>query len=137
MVDLLDVLPIWQRVLPILHAIPEVDESKENPGRLSGRVAIANAIFRYRPDGALILNDVSIHAEPGEFIALVGSSGSGKSTLFRVLLGFDALESGVVSYDGQDLASLDSNAVRRQLGVFCKITVSCLPPFLRIFLVVR
>jgi len=116
-VDVLDVLPIWQRALPILHAVPEVDESREDPGRLSGRVAIANAVFRYRPDGALILNDVSIHAEPGEFIALVGPSGSGKSTLFRLLLGFDTPESGVVSYDGQDLASLDVNAVRRQLGV--------------------
>lgn len=116
-VDVLDILPIWQRAQPILQEMPEVDDSKSDPGRLSGRVAIDHAMFRYRADGALTLDDVSIHAEPGEFIALVGPSGSGKSTLFRLLLGFDTPESGIVSYDGQDLAGLDVTAVRRQLGV--------------------
>ena len=47
----------------------------------------------------------------------MGPSGSGKSTLFRLLLGFDSPESGTIYYDGQDLAGLDVNAVRRQLGV--------------------
>lgn len=47
----------------------------------------------------------------------MGPSGSGKSTLFRLLLGFDFPESGTIYYDGQDLAGLDVNAVRRQLGV--------------------
>ncbi|MEB3294153.1 MAG: NHLP bacteriocin export ABC transporter permease/ATPase subunit [Synechococcales bacterium] len=116
-IDILEILPIWQRAQPILQAVPEVSVDKADPGRLSGRIAIAHAMFRYRPDGAMTLNDVSIHAEPGEFIALVGPSGSGKSTLLRLLLGFDTLESGVVSFDGQDLMSLNVNAVRRQLGV--------------------
>jgi ABC-type bacteriocin/lantibiotic exporter with double-glycine peptidase domain len=116
-VDVLEVLPIWERAQPILKAIPEVDREKTDPGRLSGRVAINHAVFRYRADGALNLDDVTIKAEPGEFIALVGPSGSGKSTLLRLLLGFDAPESGAVSFDGQDLAGLDLNAVRRQLGV--------------------
>ncbi|NJR52003.1 MAG: NHLP bacteriocin export ABC transporter permease/ATPase subunit [Leptolyngbyaceae cyanobacterium CSU_1_3] len=117
LVDILEVQPIWQRVQPILQAVPEVDSTKADPGRLSGRVAIDHAVFRYRPDGALNLDNVSVQAEPGEFIALVGPSGSGKSTLLRLLLGFDLPESGVVSFDGQDLASLDVKAVRRQLGV--------------------
>jgi len=48
---------------------------------------------------------------------MVGSSGSGKSTLFRILLGFEALSSGTIYYDGHDLSKLDVRAVRRQLGV--------------------
>jgi NHLM bacteriocin system ABC transporter ATP-binding protein len=116
-VDVLEVLPLWKRAQPILEAIPEVDSSKADPGKLSGRLVVDHLIFRYRDDGPLTLDDVSISAEPGEFIALVGPSGSGKSTLFRLLLGFDFPESGTIYYDGQDLAGLDIHAVRRQLGV--------------------
>jgi ABC-type bacteriocin/lantibiotic exporter with double-glycine peptidase domain len=65
----------------------------------------------------LILDGVSLTVEPGEFVALVGPSGSGKSTLFRLLLGFDTPEVGAVYFDGQDMAGLDLNALRRQLGV--------------------
>ena len=108
---------MWQRAQPILHATPEVDVSHSDPGRLSGRVVIKHVVFRYRADGAITLDDVSLRAETGEFIALVGPSGTGKSTLFRLLLGFDTPESGTIYYDGQDLAGLDVSAVRRQLGV--------------------
>lgn len=116
-VDILQVVPLWRRSQPILKAEPEVSASKADPGRLSGRLAVDHVIFRYRNDGPLTLDDVSIRAEPGEFIALVGTSGSGKSTLFRLLLGFDQPESGTIYYDGQDLSGLDVHAVRRQLGI--------------------
>ncbi|MBW4506284.1 MAG: NHLP bacteriocin export ABC transporter permease/ATPase subunit [Scytonematopsis contorta HA4267-MV1] len=116
-VDILETLPLWERAQPILKATPEVDITKADPGRISGRLEVNHVVFRYRADGLLTLDDVSLRAEPGEFIALVGPSGSGKSTLFRLLLGFDTPESGSISYDGQELAGLNVNAVRRQLGV--------------------
>jgi NHLM bacteriocin system ABC transporter ATP-binding protein len=116
-ITVLDVVTLWRRSQPILTAAPEVDPTKADPGRLAGRVVVDRVTFRYRPEGALILDQVSLYAEPGEFIALVGSSGSGKSTLMRLLLGFNAASEGTVYYDGQDLASLDITAVRRQLGV--------------------
>jgi ABC-type bacteriocin/lantibiotic exporter with double-glycine peptidase domain len=50
-------------------------------------------------------------------MAFVGPSGSGKSTLFRLLLGFETPGSGAIYYDGRDLADLDVQAVRRQIGV--------------------
>jgi ABC-type bacteriocin/lantibiotic exporter with double-glycine peptidase domain len=73
--------------------------------------------FRYAADGPLVLDDVSIEAHAGEYVALVGPSGSGKSTLLRLLLGFDAPDAGAVYYDGQDLAAVDVTGVREQLGV--------------------
>jgi NHLM bacteriocin system ABC transporter ATP-binding protein len=115
--EVLQVIPQWQRTKPILGTIPEVTTNKADPGKLIGRITVDRVTFRYRQDGALTLDDVSISAEPGEFIALVGSSGSGKSTLLRLLLGFETPETGTIYYDGQDLSGLDVEAVRRQLGV--------------------
>lgn len=113
----LEVVPQWKRAQPILETIPEVDRSSADPGKLMGRITLEHVTFRYREDGPLTLDDVSIYAEPGEFIALVGGSGSGKSTIFRLLLGFETPHDGIIYYDGQDLSGLDVSAVRRQLGV--------------------
>ncbi|BAZ26271.1 cyclic nucleotide-regulated ABC bacteriocin/lantibiotic exporter [Kalymmatonema gypsitolerans NIES-4073] len=115
--DILAIVPLWERAKPILHTEPEYDSTKANPGSLMGRVALDHVTFRYHDDGLPILNDVSLHAEPGEFVAIVGPSGSGKSTILRLLLGFETPESGTVYYDGFDLAQLNLEAVRRQLGV--------------------
>ncbi|MBX3374790.1 MAG: NHLP bacteriocin export ABC transporter permease/ATPase subunit [Phycisphaeraceae bacterium] len=115
--NMLTVVPLYRRLRPILETAPEIDPARIDPGPLRGRIEVSNVSFRYEKDGPAILDAVSLHVEPGEFIAVVGPSGSGKSTLLRILLGFEAPESGTVSYDGFDLAGLDPRAVRRQLGV--------------------
>ncbi len=115
--EVLQVIPQWKRTQPILAAIPEVNLTKADPGRLMGKIMVERIAFRYLSDRPLTLDNVSLHANPGEFIALVGASGSGKSTLFRLLLGFEIAESGSIYYDGQDLSGLDVDAVRRQMGV--------------------
>ncbi len=110
-------MPLYERLKPILEARPEIDPSRAYPGLLSGAVSVNDVTFRYDPNGPPVLEDVSIHAEPGEFIALVGPSGAGKSTLLRLLLGFEEPEVGTITYDDKDLAQLDVAALRRQLGV--------------------
>ena len=115
--QLLAVRPQVERVRPLLDAAPEVAEDKPEPGPLSGAIEVSYLSFRYAPDGPLVLNEVSLAAAPGDFIALVGPSGSGKSTLLRLLLGFETPEAGGILFDGQDLASIDPTAVRRQMGV--------------------
>ncbi|MGF1499150.1 MAG: NHLP bacteriocin export ABC transporter permease/ATPase subunit [Elainellaceae cyanobacterium] len=117
LIDVLDIVPLWQRSRPILNAQPEVNLDRADPGRLSGSIHIDHVTFRYREDGPLILDDVCMDINPGEFVAFVGPSGSGKSTILRLLLGFETPQSGTIYYDGQDLAGLDVSAVRRQLGV--------------------
>ena len=115
--EILGIVPLWERAKPIVQGMPETDPSSADPGRLTGRIILDHITFRYREDGPLILDDVTIYADPGEFVAIVGPSGSGKSTVFRLLLGFETPLSGTVYYDGQDLAGLNVQAVRRQLGV--------------------
>lgn len=113
----LAMVPIYERMKPIIQTEPEVEEDLAPPGDLNGEIEITNATFRYAADGPLILKDVSLKVNPGEFVAIVGPSGSGKSTLFRLLLGFERLTSGTILYAGQDLNKLDLRAVRRQIGV--------------------
>jgi NHLM bacteriocin system ABC transporter ATP-binding protein len=115
--SLVQIVPLYERAKPILEAPPEVDPTRADPGELSGEIEINHVSFRYQPDGPLILNDVSVHVRAGEFVAFVGPSGAGKSTLVRLLLGFEAPAAGSIYYDHADLAVLDRQAVRRQVGV--------------------
>jgi ATP-binding cassette subfamily C protein len=116
-VSVLGIVPLFERMRPILETRPEVDEARESPGALAGDIEVSHVCFRYAADGPPILNDLSLRVAPGEFVALVGPSGCGKSTLLRLLLGFEVPESGTVAYDGKDLAALDVREVRRQIGV--------------------
>ena len=111
------IVPLYERVKPILVTLPEVDEARSDPGELSGDIEFSEVTFRYATDAPIVLERISFRARPGEFVALVGSSGSGKSTMLRLLLGFESPESGSIHLDAQDLAALDLQAVRRQMGV--------------------
>ncbi len=115
--DILGIVPLWERAKSIVGAPTESDPHCTDAGRLRGDLVLDRITFRYRKDGPFILDNVSLEAHTGEFIAIVGPSGSGKSTLFRLLLGFEMPQSGTVYYDGQDLGGLDVISVRRQLGV--------------------
>jgi ATP-binding cassette subfamily C protein len=113
----LNVVPLYERLEPILQEPPEVDATRAHPGELTGAIEVNHVVFRYAEGGPLVVQDVSFTVRPGEFIALVGPSGSGKSTMLRLLLGFESPESGSLYYDGQDLSTLDVREVRRQTGV--------------------
>ena len=113
----LNVVPLYEQAKPILETCPEVTLSKAEPGPLTGDIEMQGATFRYSADGPPVLRGISLHVQAGEFVAFVGPSGSGKSTILRLLLGFETPESGAIYVDGQDLAGLDIQAVRRQIGV--------------------
>ena len=109
-------LPAFKQMRPLLAAVPETDIEGEPVNRLGGEILFDRISFRYEPDGPLILDDVTIHARPGEFIAIAGESGAGKSTLFRLALGIDRPTAGAVYYDGRDLRHLNLKQVRRKIG---------------------
>ena len=111
------VVPLWRRARTILEQEPEITESHDPVGRLTGRVQLDHISFRYGKDQPQLLKDISLEIQPGQFAALVGSSGCGKSTLVKLLLGFETPETGKISYDSHDLSTLDLVALRQQIGV--------------------
>jgi NHLM bacteriocin system ABC transporter ATP-binding protein len=111
------IIPLFERIRPILESEPEVLDTSHPSGTLTGRLEFRNVTFRYGDDMPRVLENVSFHIRPGEFVALVGPSGSGKSTIVRLALGFETAQSGGVFFDDQDIRSLDLGALRRQIGV--------------------
>ncbi len=109
-------LPSYEQIKPVLDELPEPGAHSSAQVLLQGDVRFDHVSFRYEADTPLI-EDVSISARAGEFIAIVGESGSGKSTLMRLALGLENPTAGNIYYDGRDLASLDRQALRRQVGV--------------------
>ena len=109
--------PIIDSAKPILETLPEYDEDKIDCGELDGSIEIGQVVFKYEEDGPIIIDNLSMKVEAGEYIALVGPSGCGKSTLLRILLGFEQPKSGKVYYSGYDLSSIDIRGLRKQLGV--------------------
>jgi ABC-type multidrug transport system fused ATPase/permease subunit len=97
-------------------------EENQVPGRtvkmppIEGRVRFEDVEFAYQPEKP-VLHGVSFSADPGTVTALVGSSGSGKSTIISLLCAFHTPSKGRVVVDDIDLAHVDLNTYRSQLGV--------------------
>ncbi len=113
----MSVVPLTVRAQPILAAMPEASQGRQPPGNLSGALEFSRVSFGYAANAAPVLHELSFAVQPGEYIAIVGPSGSGKSTILRLLLGFETPHAGAVLYDGRPLSTLDTAAVRRQVGV--------------------
>jgi subfamily B ATP-binding cassette protein MsbA len=99
----------------------EMEENK-TPGRtktippIQGTVRFEDVEFAYEPEKT-VLHGISFLAEPGTVTALVGSSGSGKSTIISLICAFHSPTKGRVLVDDFDLATVDLNTYRSQLGV--------------------
>lgn len=109
-----------ERLTGLLQEEPEI-QAPLNPSLLpspvSGALAFEDVSFAYpsRPE-TLALRNVSFSVEPGETIALVGPSGAGKTTVFQMLLRFYDPASGQITLDGQNIASVEPQALRGAYG---------------------
>ena len=81
-----------------------------------GRVEFQHVSFRYEPDEPLI-EDLSLVAEPGHTIAIVGPTGAGKTTLVNLILRFYELDQGRITLDGVDIATLRRDELRSRIGM--------------------
>ncbi len=86
-----------------------------------GRVELAHVSFRYTPDKPLI-EDLSLVAEPGHTVAIVGPTGAGKTTLVNLIMRFYELDAGRITLDGVDITTLPRPVLRGQIGMVLQDT---------------
>lgn len=103
--SLLDTPPAWQDP-PDAEPLPE----------MRGEVELRSVTFGYDPLRPVLI-DVSMHVPPGQTVALVGHTGSGKSSIINLIAKFYLPTSGQVLIDGRDIRQLDSEFLRRSMGI--------------------
>ena len=91
-------------------------ERAELTGTTRGRIEFDHVAFSYTPDKPLI-SDLSLVAEPGQTIAIVGPTGAGKTTLVNLIMRFYEIDAGQIRLDGVDIRALDRGAVRSRVGM--------------------
>jgi len=114
--NLSQIKPLLESVKPILEEVPEMEDKAPQVEDLFGGIEVSGLSFRYQEDGPMILDDLSLKIEPGEYVGIVGKSGCGKSTLMRLLLGFEQPLTGGIYYDNYDLSKVDKTSLRRKIG---------------------
>ena len=111
-----------ERVFEVLDAEEETpDQTGSLPQPARGRVEFEHVSFSYSPDKPLI-TDLSLVAEPGATIAIVGPTGAGKTTLVNLVLRFYDIQSGRISIDGVDVASIPRRELREEIGMVLQDT---------------
>jgi HlyB family type I secretion system ABC transporter len=110
----------FERLGDIINQQPEASESGAGQIALppiEGEVRYDGVSFRFGPSGPLQLDSVDLHIPPGEFVGVAGLSGSGKSTLMKLLARLYPPLAGRVLIDGYDIAKVDLNSLRQQVGI--------------------
>ena len=89
---------------------------KQTPVRIAGDIRYVDVNFSYA-EGLPALRHISLHAQPGETIALVGATGAGKSTLVSVLARFYEVTEGDILIDGKPIRDYNIRTLRENIGV--------------------
>ena len=107
-----------ERVYELLDEADEVPDNPDAPAPVEGqgRIEFEHVRFSYSPNKPLI-EDLSFVVEPGQTVAIVGPTGAGKTTLVNLLMRFYELDGGKITVNGQDIAQLKRDDVRRRTGM--------------------
>ncbi len=112
-----------ERIFEILDADEQIADPREQDPRPidRGRVEFDGVSFRYEADKPII-DDLSLVAEPGHVVAIVGPTGAGKTTLVNLLERFYELDSGAITIDGVDITTIGRDRLRSRIGMVLQDT---------------
>lgn len=112
-----------ERIFEVLDAAVVVaDRPEAKPlTNIQGAVTFEAVSFSYQP-GKPVLQNVTLAAEPGQMMALVGPTGAGKTTIVNLLSRFYDVDSGTIMIDGQDIRTVQQASIREQLGIVLQDT---------------
>jgi ATP-binding cassette subfamily B protein len=111
-----------ERVFALLDAPEQSPEPpKADLGRVHGKITFEDVSFRYLPDKPLI-EHLSLSVEPGQTVAIVGPTGAGKTTLVNLLMRFYDVDSGRITLDGVDIATMPRWQLREEIGMVLQDT---------------
>jgi ATP-binding cassette subfamily B multidrug efflux pump len=112
-----------ERVFELLDETEMVADpvAPRDVSNIRGEVAFEDVSFRYKPDAPLIEN-LSLTAEPGHTVAIVGPTGAGKTTLVNLLMRFYEIDGGKITVDGIDTRDMTREALRRNFGMVLQDT---------------
>ncbi|KQR81095.1 multidrug ABC transporter ATP-binding protein [Arthrobacter sp. Leaf337] len=109
----------------VFSLLDEPEESPEAAGSVPaggrGRLVFENVSFSYSPDKPLISN-LSLVAEPGQTVAIVGPTGAGKTTLVNLMMRFYEIDAGRITLDGVDITSVSRRELRSRMGMVLQDT---------------
>ena len=107
-----------ERIIEVVETEPEItdaDNAVELPP-IQGEIVFDNISFRY-PTGDMVLNNVNLHAAPGQTIALVGHSGAGKTSMVNLIPRFFEPVEGQILVDGYNLSEVTLESLRKQIAI--------------------
>ena len=104
-------------IFELLDEATESDTGQFAPARVKGDVRYDNVTFTYPAKEVAALRNISLEAQAGKTIALVGRSGGGKSTITHLLTRLYEIDSGHITIDGVDIRDFSLKALRRQVAV--------------------
>lgn len=112
-----------ERVFEFLDATEERPDPEQpnHPVSRQGHLAFHDVSFRYSPEKPLIDN-LSLEAQPGHTIAIVGPTGAGKTTLVNLMMRFYEIDSGQITLDGVDIATMTRRDLRSSMGMVLQDT---------------
>jgi len=110
-----------ERVFEVLDEQEQVPEEASSLNPTCGRVAFEHIWFSYDPAKPLI-SDLSLVAEPGSTVAIVGPTGAGKTTLVNLIMRFYELDRGRITLDGVDISTVPRSALRSKIGMVLQDT---------------